>query len=118
MVLDAGCGARNKEKHFHTIRHDIHYVAFDIMNQNYSLPEHVSFHQHDLEIQPWHFEDNYSDAVFCSHVLEYIRNVRKFCDELKRVIKSGDINNLENKLINILKHKYNQNILSKLKLKA
>jgi len=48
--------------------------------------------QHDIcSREPWPFEDKQFDFVFCSHVLEDIRDPLWVCSELIRVSKAGYI---------------------------
>ncbi len=48
--------------------------------------------QHDIcSREPWPFEDKQFDYVFCSHVLEDIRDPLWVCSELMRVSKAGYI---------------------------
>lgn len=45
----------------------------------------------DFEMMPWPFPDNYIDEVWCYNVIEHIKEIPDFMDELWRVCKSGAI---------------------------
>src|SRR5665213_1978300 len=44
---------------------------------------------HDVCVEPWPFPDKFFDFVFCSHLLEDVRDPIAVCRELRRVAKSG-----------------------------
>lgn len=64
-------------------RQEIEYVPAD-MN-----PWEDTIRKED--IQQMSFEDNYFDALICSHVLEHVEDDRKAIDEMFRVLKPGGI---------------------------
>ena len=47
--------------------------------------------EHDVCATPWPYPDKYFDFVFCSHLLEDVRDPIAVCRELNRVAKSGYI---------------------------
>lgn len=71
--LDIGCGA-NKQ---------LGFTGIDIVSI-----EGVDI-VHDLEKYPWPIKANSIEEVFSSHVIEHIKDLFKFFDELYRIMKVG-----------------------------
>jgi len=46
---------------------------------------------HNLNIFPYPFEDNYFDEIYCSHILEHVKNFLGCLKELERILKKGGI---------------------------
>ncbi|MFW9873618.1 MAG: methyltransferase domain-containing protein [Candidatus Thorarchaeota archaeon] len=43
----------------------------------------------DLEVFPWPFKDNEFDEVYCSHILEHVKNLTRTLEEIHRICKPG-----------------------------
>lgn len=63
---------------------DIEYHPVDISDENFRVREVV-------DIQDIPYEDNYFDVIYCSHVLEHVKDDKKAMSELYRVLKPGGI---------------------------
>ena len=46
---------------------------------------------HNIEEIPWPIEDNTFDLVFCSHVLEHVRNLEGVMKEIYRILKPSGV---------------------------
>ena len=51
----------------------------------------ASWRVHDVCVTPWPYPDKFFDFVFCSHLLEDVRDPIAVCGELKRVARAGYI---------------------------
>ncbi|MBI3131288.1 MAG: methyltransferase domain-containing protein [Acidobacteria bacterium] len=50
-----------------------------------------TFHDLDLNVFPYPFEDGYFDYLICSHVLEHLEDPLRTCSEFSRIAKAGYI---------------------------
>ncbi|WP_296866666.1 class I SAM-dependent methyltransferase [uncultured Methanobrevibacter sp.] len=63
---------------------DIEYHAVDLYSTNPLVEE-------KMDIQDIHYDDDYFDFIYCSHILEHVPDDFKAMRELRRVLKPGGI---------------------------
>lgn len=94
LVLDIGGGVAPFQRADYIVD-IIDYEQIEWCNQRGEGKPRVTketFIQHDICARdPWPFKDKQFDYVFCSHVLEDIRDPLWVCSELMRVSKAGYI---------------------------
>lgn len=86
-VLDIGCGARPFVLATHLADMSLHDNS-----ARFDLPVPVGnrpFFECSVEEMP--FQDHFFDFVYCTHVLEHVKNPAKACEEIMRVGKRGYI---------------------------
>lgn len=91
-VLEIGAGAGWQARHL--AERGFRVVAIDVAGNPYSLAQEWPITPYDGRSIP--FEDGSVDVVFSSNVLEHIRDVKVFQQEIRRVLKP------EGKAIHIL----------------
>lgn len=87
-VLDCGCGDLTSTGKIMKFRSDLIWYCFDIIEPNI-IPENISFKTINVENERLPYPDNYFDGVIILHMIEHISNIRLFCGEINRVLRSG-----------------------------
>lgn len=86
-ILDLGCGEGGYSKEF--IKRSKDVIALDINEDNFQLGKEVKFVKGDARNLP--FGDSEFDFVFCSSLIEHVKDQLKVIKEIERVLKKGGL---------------------------
>ena len=89
-VLDLGCCTGGTIKQCMKMQPSVRAYAADIRDVQHYLPANVSFSQFDASVDPFPYENNFFDAVFCCQVIEHIPAPHTHLfQEIFRVLRPG-----------------------------
>jgi len=89
-ILDIGCRDGNMMLYCEQNKSNVEFHGMDITEKDLETAKRRGYktgHRHDIRNRPFPYEDNFFDAVICSHILEHLEHPEEVLDELHRIMK-------------------------------